>query len=129
MYNTNPGGIYEMKIVAWAMVYRNGGYSRVHNHAGAHFSGVYYADVGQPSKPLAGDLEFVDTRSNWELAISGMTPKKPLSITPRTDEMIAFPAWLPHFVHPYVGEGPRIAISANAFVTKYTPPGAEGRDG
>ena len=40
----------------------------------------------------------------------------PLRVRPQAGLLVLFPSWLYHWVHPYVGETPRIAVSFNATV-------------
>ena len=126
VHATQHGQIH-MKLSAWAMVYSNGGYATVHTHPNAHFSGVYYVDVGEEidevtatgAKIKAGDIEFVDTRGPGSLKVPGLNLQPAARITPKEGRLIVFPSWLPHFVHPVRGNHQRIAVSCNARILKY----------
>lgn len=129
------GGKYEMTLSAWAMMYRDGGYSTPHTHPNCHFSGVYYVRTGKAEEPktmatgvkvLPGTIEFLDTRGGPNSQqITGLTLQPALRMPPTPGLMLVFPAWLPHFVHPVTGEGERIAVSCNAQIRKYILPSEE----
>jgi uncharacterized protein (TIGR02466 family) len=126
------GGEYRVAMSAWAMMYQDRGYATCHTHPNCHFSGVYYVKEGPPvdlvmatgAKVRAGELEFVDTRGQAGHQITGLSMQPTLRIAPKAGMMVIFPQWLPHFVHPVVGDGSRISIACNANVS-YTPPKKE----
>jgi uncharacterized protein (TIGR02466 family) len=112
----------DMKLQAWAMVYSDRGYAAVHNHPNCHVSGVYYVDdtsnsdekimaTGAPVKP--GDIEFVDTRRHGGHQVPGMMLNPAAIMSFKRGRMIIFPNELPHYVHPIVGPGERIAVACN----------------
>jgi Putative 2OG-Fe(II) oxygenase len=39
-------------------------------------------------------------------------------IEPQPGMLLAFPAWLEHFVHPFFGEGERISVAINVMIRK-----------
>jgi hypothetical protein len=41
---------------------------------------------------------------------------EPFRVGPQAGLLVIFPSWLYHWVHPYAGETPRVAISFNAAV-------------
>lgn len=92
----------------WANINRDRDYNNLHNHAGASWSGVYYVDMGEPEtgRPNNGFIEFIDPRP------MGGSPKK-LRFLPKAGEMLLFPSWLDHWVHPFYGKGERISIAFN----------------
>jgi predicted 2-oxoglutarate/Fe(II)-dependent dioxygenase YbiX len=78
---------------------------------------VYYVDAGTNSldHPLSGVLEFLDPRAGIEAVTAPGDPYgEPLRVRPEAGLLIVFPSWLFHWVHPYVGKTPRIAVSFNA---------------
>lgn len=114
------------KIYAWSMMYRAGGYAAPHTHPNCHFSGVYYVDPGPASEGLTmatgeqvqpGMFEAIDTRGVNAQA-PGLHLQPGFRLAPKAGQMVAFPSWLPHFVHPVRGDHMRIAIAANAIVLK-----------
>jgi hypothetical protein len=77
---------------------------------------VYYVDAGtvNPDRPLSGVLEFLDPRAGVEAVTAPGDPYgEPLRVRPESGLMVVFPSWLYHWVHPYFGELPRIAVSFN----------------
>lgn len=123
-HNGSEGALYAFKMAAWAMRYTDRGYAAVHNHPNCHFSGVYYVDTGSDleaeerimatgANAPSGCLEFLDTR-NINLMFPGVTLQPSARITPKAGMMVCFPSWLPHYVHPVVGEGHRLSIACNA---------------
>lgn len=131
-YAHRKGGSYEFKMQAWCMMYRDRGYASVHTHPNCHLSGVYYVDAGAPQEAqqlatnvavVPGSLEFVDTRGGvGSQQVAGLALNPAFRAAPVTGRMITFPCWLPHWVHPVIGQHERIAVACNATITKYTPP-------
>ena len=129
----HPDGELKMHLSAWAMVYQDRGYATPHTHPNCHFAGVYYVDAGPPVDPLImatgasikpGELEFIDTRGGQGHQVMGLRMIPAFRLPPVAGNMLVFPQWLPHFVHPVIVEDeskPRVSISCNA-VVKYTPP-------
>ena len=81
------------------------------------WSGVYYVDIGTPApaeRERSGVLEFIDPRSGAEMVfVPGAGFGAAKVIRPSTGELVMFPSWLNHWVHPYWGEGERISIAFN----------------
>lgn len=133
-YTTTLGVSKEAEIgfrfQAWAMVYNDRGYATVHTHPNAHFSAVYYLDneVNEPitmatgAKAHPGDIEFVDGRPAAGYQFPGVNFLPAFRLRPRAGEMIVFPSWLPHFVHPMRGTKDRICIACNANIVKLNDP-------
>ena len=121
-YGAKRGSDLRWRFQAWAMVSRDGDYAHLHTHPNAHFSGVYYVDAGEPFArwPDSGKLEFHDVRGGpGAMSVKGMAFQGRHVYAPEPGVMIAFPAWLPHSVHPFRGEGERIAIACNATIIQY----------
>jgi hypothetical protein len=71
--------------------------------------------VGNPARPLSGVLEFLDPRAGVEAVSAPGDPYgEPVRIKPGAGLLVIFPSWLYHWVHPYMGETPRVAVSFNA---------------
>jgi len=111
-----------VELNAWANVNSYGNYNNLHTHPGCVWSGVYYVNVGDPPNvdyPKSGAIEFIDPRVGSEMAI---TPGIPFglqkSIQPEDGEIIIFPSWLKHWVHPYWGDEKRISIAFNIRIRK-----------
>jgi hypothetical protein len=78
---------------------------------------VYYVDAGTqpPDRSLSGVLEFLDPRAGVEAVTAPGDPYgEPVRIRPEAGLIVIFPSWLYHWVHPYTGSTPRIAVSFNA---------------
>jgi uncharacterized protein (TIGR02466 family) len=106
-----------LSVSAWAGICRAGAYHAPHSHPDSAWSGVYYVDAGTaaPDRPLSGVLEFLDPRAGVEAVTAPGDPYgDPFRIRPQAGLLVVFPSWLFHWVHPYAGETPRIAISFNA---------------
>lgn len=106
-------------LTAWAMVMDDGHYTLLHDHATATWSSAYYVDAGDPPPPDlpdAGRLAFVDPR-RAAATVPGLDlfPSS-LDIPARTGQLVIFPGYLQHFVHPYRGARPRISVAANAMI-------------
>jgi uncharacterized protein (TIGR02466 family) len=108
-----------LDITAWATVCRAGAYHAPHSHPNSAWSGVYYVDGGAetPDRPLSGMLEFLDPRAGVEAVSAPGDPYgEPFRVRPQAGLLVLFPSWLYHWVHPYAGAPPRIAISFNASI-------------
>lgn len=111
-------------VQAWAMVMRNGDYTAPHDHGEAHWATVYYPDAGDADEtrfPDSGLLELLDPRQGARQMPGLELVGTSFSAKPGTGRLFVFPAWLMHYVHPYRGERPRVAISANLTFEVATP--------
>lgn len=112
-----------LSVVAWATLCRAGAYHSPHSHPDSAWSGVYYVDPGSPipDQPLSGILEFLDPRAGVEAVTAPGDPYgAPFRVRPQAGLLVLFPSWLYHWVHPYSGHTPRIAVSFNATLTQET---------
>jgi uncharacterized protein (TIGR02466 family) len=116
---------------AWAMVMHNGDYTIAHDHGDAHWSTTYYVDAGDADldrTPDSGALALLDPRRGGRriAGIDGST----FTIRPRTGMLVVFPGWVQHYVHPYRGTRPRVAIACNLTMSpierEATSPSARG---
>ena len=101
----------------WATICRKGTYHAPHSHPDSAWSGVYYVDPGtdNPDHPLSGVLEFLDPRAGVEAVTAPGDPYgEPFRVRPQAGLLVVFPSWLYHWVHPYAGQTPRVAVSFNA---------------
>ena len=106
-----------LSAYGWATICRAGAYHAPHSHPDSAWSGVYYVDPGIDSQdqPLSGILEFLDPRAGAEAVTAPGDPYgAPFRVRPQAGLLVLFPSWLYHWVHPYMGQTPRIAISFNA---------------
>lgn len=113
-------------VEAWANVLPQGGYHSLHSHPNAFWSGVYYVTDNEAVEghPLSGKLELVDPRPGASLRYADLTDLYGrFLLSPRAGQMIVFPSWLQHFVHPYFGAGERISVAFNvSILTTEAPP-------
>lgn len=110
-------------VEAWANVSRHGHYHSPHNHPNALWSGVYYVTGNEEvaGHPFSGKLELIDPRPGASLTYAELTDLYGrFLLSPRAGQMIVFPGWLQHFVHPYFGTGERISIAFNVSVVAYS---------
>jgi uncharacterized protein (TIGR02466 family) len=106
-----------LSVSAWATICRAGTYHAPHSHPDSSWSGVYYVNPGSgsPDQLLSGVLEFLDPRAAVEAVTAPGDPYgEPLRVRPQPGLLVIFPSWLYHWVHPYTGQTPRIAVSFNA---------------
>jgi uncharacterized protein (TIGR02466 family) len=106
-----------LSAFGWATISRAGAYHAPHSHPDSAWSGVYYVDPGADSRdqPLSGVLEFLDPRAGAEAVTAPGDPYgAPFRVRPEAGLLVLFPSWLYHWVHPYTGQTPRIAVSFNA---------------
>jgi uncharacterized protein (TIGR02466 family) len=97
---------------AWAVVYRNEGYHKIHTHHDAAWSGVYYVSTGDMEKG-SGQIQFIDPRPT-ALAVAGVQSGSVHRIEPEPGLLVAFPSWLPHSVASVQCSKPRVCIAFNA---------------
>lgn len=119
--NAFQGGL---SAYAWATVCRNGAYHAPHSHPDSAWSGVYYVDPGSENadRPLSGMLELLDPRAGADAVTAPGDPYgEPFRVRPEAGLLVVFPSWLYHWVHPYTGQRPRVAISFNANIASAQP--------
>lgn len=107
---------YELQVQAWATVLGQGGHLLPHHHAESHVSGVYYVDAGDPpppDMPNAGVLALLDPRAGVADVPGMQLYPSTVRVPPKTGLAVLFPGFLRHYVQPYLGERPRIAIAFN----------------
>jgi len=122
-----PSPPWRFAAQAWAVVMRNGDYTIAHDHGEAHWSTSYYVDAGDADldrTPDSGALAVLDPRRSGR-PIPGLESGSTFTIRPRTGVLVVFPGWLQHYVHPYRGTRPRIAIACNVTMS---PMGGEKAD-
>ena len=80
----------------WGLVYTTGQSAKVHNHWPSLWSYTYCVSACEDCSPLVFP-----------------NAQKPLSVSPKTSQMIVFPSWLKHEVPIHKCEHDRIMISGN----------------
>lgn len=105
---------------AWANVNRHGDYNDPHVHPDVDWACVYYVACGEPEpgRERNGQFELRDPRVMAQSSkLGGYGFARSLMIDPVPGQIILFPAWMEHGVHPFFGAGERISIAANIRVT------------
>ena len=80
----------------WGLIYTKGQSAKVHNHWPSLWSYTYCISACEERAPLVLP-----------------NAKEPLSVTPKTSQMIVFPSWLQHEVPAHKCEHDRIMLSGN----------------
>ena len=116
----------DWSVHGWANINRLGDYHDPHNHPHCYLSGTYYVQVPTDRAPLRsrkdvrpGCITFYDPRGpavNMG-AIRGDPYVNPEhTLQPKPGDILLWPAFLTHFVHPNLSETPRISISFNVML-------------
>jgi uncharacterized protein (TIGR02466 family) len=116
----------DWSLHGWANVNRLGDYHDPHNHPHSYLSGTYYVRVPTDRAPLKtrkdvrpGAITFYDPRGpavNMN-AIRGDPYVNPeCTVMPTPGQILLWPAFMMHFVHPNLSETPRISISFNVIL-------------
>ncbi|MGR3636152.1 MAG: TIGR02466 family protein [Shimia sp.] len=106
----------DMKLFSWMNANPTGGYNAPHTHPGAHWSGVYYVSQPETEGKSSGKIEFLDPRcdlSHWRL-LDAPTFRSKRAIRPEAGDLIVFPTYLLHWVHPNESDKERVTIAFNA---------------
>ncbi len=83
-----------------------------------------YTSVGRSN--IGGWHSHTDFLSRPEAAVAALTAPgdpygAPVRVRPEAGLLVIFPSWLYHWVHPYMGDRPRIAVSFNATAAARPP--------
>ena len=109
-------------LQGWANVNRLGDYHDPHNHPHAYLSGTYYvqvptdrADLQTRSDVRPGAITFYDPRGQANMTAIRGDPQIEAEYTlhPEPGEILLWPAFLMHFVHPNLSNERRISVSFN----------------
>ena len=108
-------------LQAWANVNMPGDYHNLHNHPHSWLSGTYYVQVpkgagrGHRTDLNPNAISFFDPRAQANMtAIAGDGQFDPEHrIDPVAGQLLIWPAFLHHLVHPNLSDGPRVSISFN----------------
>ena len=110
----------------WANVSPAGASNEAHVHPGVVWSAVYYVEDGyggSTDAELGGELVLYDPRMPFVRMLpfdvryrrpDGRAADSQTSIRPKAGQIVMFPPWLLHSVHPFRGAGERISIAMNA---------------
>ena len=94
--NGNPLKVSLYLNDTWGLIYNKGQSAKVHNHWPSLWSYTYCVFACEECSPLVFS-----------------NAQEPLSVIPKTSQMIVFPAWLQHEVPTHTCEHDRIMISGN----------------
>ena len=110
----------EYGMEGWGVVMGDGGYSVPHDHGDAHWSAVWYADVGDPAPDDAPDAGRLVLMAPYASSLSSpsvdLFPSQ-CAIAPSPTMVVVFPGRMTHFVHPYHGQRARVSVSFNVRLT------------
>jgi len=107
---------------SWFHVTRRGGFTILHTHPMASWSGVYCVDPGSHDfdRPESGVLRFHNPHhySGYFMDAGNQQFQAPYhhgtwSIRLQAQQLVFFPSWLQHEVLPYYGQSPRITVAFN----------------
>ena len=99
--NGNPLKVPLYLNDTWGLIYTTGQSAKVHNHWPSLWSYTYCVSACENCSPLVFP-----------------NAKEPLSVTPKTSQIIVFPSWLKHEVPKHTCEHDRIMLSGNLNVDK-----------
>ena len=108
----------------WFHVTRRGGFTILHTHPMASWSGVYCVATGEipADRPDSGVLRFHNPHhySNYFLDAGNAKLRAPYhhgtwNIRFRAGQLVLFPSWLQHEVMPFYGSDERITIAFNCW--------------
>ncbi len=104
----------------WASMNPKGGIHPAHNHPNNYLSGVYYLQIPEG----ANAIQFHDPRPQgmmiWpRVERYNLYNSIVANVRVRAGQLLLFPAWLVHSVHPNPSEAVRISISFNIMFSDY----------
>ncbi len=122
----SPQEMQRLQILShtWFHVTRHGGFTIMHTHPMASWSGVYCVDPGETpvDRPESGVLRFHNPHhySNYFLDGGNLRLRPPYhhgtwSIRLKPGQLVLFPSWLQHEVLPFYGTDERITIAFNCW--------------
>jgi len=112
-------------LQAWANINRAGDYHNIHNHPHSYLSGTYYVQVPDAASSAGSRddlnpnaISFYDPRGQVNMnAIMGDGQVDPEHrLLPVAGQILLWPSFLMHFVHPNLCDEERISISFNVLM-------------
>jgi uncharacterized protein (TIGR02466 family) len=115
VFGANPA-LVDYRLYSWANVLAAGHWQAPHAHPTEYnvISGVYYVQVPPRPEP-EGWLEFL----NPHPASTMHGDRNSRRHAPRAGQLLLFPPYYMHFVHPFHGDGERAIVS---FDVRLRPP-------
>jgi len=88
-------------------------------HSGPDAAAQRFPPRDRQANGIRDLLEPVTGRTSSRAGVEAVTAPgdpygEPFRVRPQAGLLVIFPSWLYHWVHPYTGQTPRIAISFNA---------------
>lgn len=102
-------------LSSWVALTRAGDYQAPHVHGGATLSGIYYVEVPNVPEPQ-GCIDLLSPLEQQEMTFLKRYSKTHCRVSPKAGDLLIFPAYCKHFVHPFTGTAERIAVVFNATV-------------
>jgi uncharacterized protein (TIGR02466 family) len=126
-YFARLGMNYDIRwsLHGWPNVNHFGDYHDYHNHPRAYLSGTYYVQVPEPEPRVRGrgdarpgHISLYDPRAAVNMtAIKGDPYVEPeYTVKPAPGQMLLWPAFVNHFVHPNLSHEPRVSVSFNVML-------------
>lgn len=109
---------------SWFHITRRGGFTTLHTHPMASWSGVYCVSAGDetPNRPDSGILRFHNPHhfSNYFLDGGNSKLRPPFhhgtwNVPLKAGQLVLFPSWLQHEVMSYYGYRERITVAFNCW--------------
>jgi uncharacterized protein (TIGR02466 family) len=120
------------ELFSWYNTNRYGDHHAPHTHPRSYLSGTYYvrvppapAEVDDPrSRP--GCISFYDPRTGANMIIAGSEPdaRAAHTVRPNAGTLLMWPSPVQHYVHPNLSQEPRVTISFNLIMNRYTGAGS-----
>lgn len=129
-YSTQEMQRLQISSHTWFHVTRHGGFTILHTHPMASWSGVYCVTPGEtpPDRPESGILRFHNPHhySNYFLDAGNLKLRAPYhhgtwSVPLQPGQLVLFPSWLQHEVLPFYGSDERITIAFNCWFSSRQP--------
>jgi|TARA_B110000483_G_C18201448_1_gene545432 uncharacterized protein (TIGR02466 family) len=100
----------------WININGKRDFNQLHEHPGSIFGGIYYINAPKDCgdlvmiNPVNTHQHYIDPRS-----IENFNEFNSFSwkVTPATNKLVMFPAWVPHFTFPNESDEDRISIAFN----------------
>lgn len=102
-------------LQGWAALTRANDYQAPHVHAGANLSATYYVELPDKPEPQ-GCIDLLNPLVLQEMTFIPGANTTHCRVVPKVGMLLVFPAYARHTVHPFTGEGERIAIVCNCAV-------------
>jgi len=116
----------ELLADGWINVNPRGGYNAPHDHLGSFWSGVYYVKVPPNPEGQAGAIEFLAPHKPMPSGgfIEAPATAQKVIIRPEAGQVLIFPSYLVHWVHPNDSDEDRVTIAFNGHfrMRQRTPP-------